>query len=35
MRVGHSMPADAAFRSLRRRDPDPKALMRRFDLMQA
>jgi Zn-dependent oligopeptidase len=32
--VGHSVPADAAFRSLRGQDPDLAALMRRFDLLQ-
>jgi Zn-dependent oligopeptidase len=30
--VGHSVPAKAAFRALRGRDPDPAALMRRFTL---
>jgi peptidyl-dipeptidase Dcp len=30
--VGHAIPADAAFRQLMGRDPDPVALMRRFAL---
>ncbi len=30
--AGHSQPADAAFRQLMGRDPDPAALMRRFGL---
>lgn len=30
--VGHSVPADVAFRQLMGRDPDPAALMRRFAL---
>lgn len=30
--VGHAVPADAAFRQLMGRDPDPSALMRRFAL---
>jgi Zn-dependent oligopeptidase len=30
--VGHSVPAEQAFRALRGRDPDPQALMRRFAL---
>jgi peptidyl-dipeptidase Dcp len=30
--AGHSVPADAAFRGLLGRDPDPAALMRRFGL---
>jgi peptidyl-dipeptidase Dcp len=32
MSVGHTVPADAAFRTLCRRDPDPGALIRRFGL---
>ena len=30
--VGHSVPADEAFRRFRGRDPDPDALLRRFGL---
>ena len=30
--VGHRVPADKAFRNFRGRDPDPLALLRRFDL---
>jgi peptidyl-dipeptidase Dcp len=33
--VGHSVPADEAYRHFRGRDPDPDALMRRFGLLAA
>ncbi|MBL8323357.1 MAG: M3 family metallopeptidase [Rubrivivax sp.] len=32
--VGHTVPADEAFRRFRGRDPDPEALMRRFGLAE-
>jgi peptidyl-dipeptidase Dcp len=33
--VGHTVPADEAYRRFRGRDPDPDALMRRFGLLAA
>jgi Zn-dependent oligopeptidase len=33
--VGHTVPADEAYRRFRGHDPDPDALMRRFGLLAA
>jgi peptidyl-dipeptidase Dcp len=35
LEVGNTIPAAEAFRTFRGRDPDPNALMRRFDLLPA